>query len=176
MSLTSIMSDAVSVLVSLQHIGIFALETLLFRSKGARAVFARTKEGELHATSPIMAQLGVYNFFLAFGVMYAVAKQDPYLKFIHLTYVIWAAAFGCGSYNYRLIFAQGAPAVLAWCLALQELRDSRMYEQIDEWSIICWVGAVVLGLLGHLWKKRENSSNNEQKEAERNAGVETAKI
>jgi putative membrane protein len=101
-------------LVAAIHVYIVVLEMLLWQKPLGRKVFRTTAE-QAAQTATLAANQGLYNGFLAAGLIWALASADlqrPVATFF-LVCVAVAGAFGAATVSSRILIVQTVPAVLA---------------------------------------------------------------
>jgi putative membrane protein len=102
-------------LVLLIHVYIVLIETVLFRSVGAR-VF-RIAPGEVERMAPVMSNQGCYNLFLvaalALGLFYPRADIAEAFLIYGLVCVVVAGLWGGLTVSRRILYVQALPAALA---------------------------------------------------------------
>jgi putative membrane protein len=91
----------------------------LWKTPYGRRVFGTTPEAA-EATSVLAANQGLYNGFLAAGLLwslfaYGVEPGRPLLTFF-LACVLVAGLYGAATANKRILFAQALPAAVALAL------------------------------------------------------------
>ncbi len=73
-------------------------------------------------TSVLAANQGLYNGFLAAGLIWCLVHPDAgfsrQLAFFFLSCVLAAALYGAYSVNRKILFIQGGPAIIALVLIL----------------------------------------------------------
>lgn len=102
-------------LVALEHVGFLVLEMFLFKTPAGRRVFRTTPEFAVQA-APLAANQGLYNGFLAAGLVWSLLASEPVaaqLRLFFLACVLVAAVFGAATASRRILVIQGAPALLA---------------------------------------------------------------
>lgn len=109
-------SDALMVVVSMLHVGFMVMETFLWRSKYVASAFGLSKEA-IDATAPLAANQGVYNLFLAAGLIFALAHRSsdlfvPIATFF-LVCIAVAGVFGAVTVSSRIVVIQAFPALAA---------------------------------------------------------------
>lgn len=107
-------------LVALEHLLFFLLEAVLWRRPLGRKVFGLSEE---HAAlmAPLAANQGLYNGFLAAGLIWALVAADPgmtrALGIFFLSCVGVAGAFGAITVKRTILWVQALPAAIAlWAL------------------------------------------------------------
>jgi putative membrane protein len=116
--------DLAVAVVALEHLGFLVLEMFLFAGPVGRRIFRTTPEFAAQA-APLAANQGLYNGFLAAGLVWSLATQPPMagaLRLFFLGCVVAAAVFGAATVNKRILFIQGLPAAVA--LVLDRLSPS----------------------------------------------------
>lgn len=100
-------------LVALEHLYILVMEMFLWTTPRVRRIFGTTKE-LAEQTKVLAANQGLYNGFLAAGLLYGLAAGHFAFQWFFLCCVIVAAVYGgLSSGKPRIMLVQGAPAVLA---------------------------------------------------------------
>ncbi|MFZ5638506.1 MAG: DUF1304 domain-containing protein [Pseudomonadota bacterium] len=99
-------------LVALLHTYFLVLEMFLWTKPLGLKTFRNTPE-KAEITRVLAANQGLYNGFLAAGLLWAAlaARQDLALFFLGC--VVVAALYGAYSVNKRIFFVQGVPAIAA---------------------------------------------------------------
>ena len=106
--------------VALEHLGFLVLEMFLFKSPAGRRIFGTTKEFAEQA-APLAANQGLYNGFLAAGLVWSLIAAEPLagqLRLFFLVCVLVAAVFGAATASRRILGIQGMPAALALVASL----------------------------------------------------------
>jgi putative membrane protein len=99
-------------LVALLHVGFLVLEMFLFTTPRGRAVFGTTAE-EAATMKTLAANQGLYNGFLAAGLVWGLLADDDQMLVAFLTFVIIAGVYGAATVSRRILVLQALPAVLA---------------------------------------------------------------
>lgn len=103
------------------HIYFLILEMFLWTKPLGLKTFRMTNE-KAEATSTLAANQGLYNGFLAAGLLWSLIHQDLVfalqLALFFLGCVVLAAVYGAYSVNRRILFIQGSPAIIALILIL----------------------------------------------------------
>ena len=113
------MSTAANVmvgLVALLHLYFLVLEMFLWTKPRGMRVFGTTPEYAA-ASKTLAANQGLYNGFLAAGLIWGFFAGDP-VKVFFLACVIVAGAFGAATVNLRILWVQALPAAIALALVL----------------------------------------------------------
>jgi putative membrane protein len=107
-------------LVAALHAYILLLEMFLWRTTRGRRTFG-TDEAFAERSAALAANQGLYNGFLAAGLVWGVVAADPVgfqAKVFFLTCVIVAGLYGAATVNRRIAFVQALPGVVALALVL----------------------------------------------------------
>ena len=100
------------VLVALLHLYFLLLEMVLWTRPLGLKTFRNTPE-KAEATRVLAANQGLYNGFLAAGLLYAAITGSREFAVFFLLCVVVAGAYGAYSVNKRIFFVQALPALLA---------------------------------------------------------------
>lgn len=108
-------------LIALQHAGFLALEMFYWQKPIGLRVFRMTPE-QAQTTAVLAANQGLYNGFLAAGLMLSLAAADPtfayVLRVFFLECVFIAGVYGAYSVSRRILWIQAAPAFVALMLVI----------------------------------------------------------
>ncbi|WP_328469167.1 DUF1304 domain-containing protein [Actinoplanes sp. NBC_00393] len=107
-----IIANVLVALVALIHAYILVLEMFLWTSARGRAAFGLTAEFA-EQTKVLAANQGLYNGFLAAGLIWGLVADDQAAKIFFLVCVAVAGAYGAATASRRILFVQTVPAVLA---------------------------------------------------------------
>src|SRR3954454_579973 len=112
---------ALTTVVALLHLYFLVLEMFLWTAPTGRRVFGTTAEFAL-ASKTLAANQGLYNGFLAAGLLWGISLgADGYaVRLFFLVCVIVAGVFGAATVNKKILFVQALPAAGAaglWILA-----------------------------------------------------------
>ena len=108
----SILAIVLVVLVALLHLYFLVLEMFLWTRPMGLKVFHQSVE-KAEQSKVLAANQGLYNGFLAAGLLYGVATGSREFCLFFLTCVVVAGIYGAAIVNRRIFFVQGLPAVLA---------------------------------------------------------------
>jgi putative membrane protein len=109
-------AGAVIVFVAALHVYFLVLEMFLWRTPFGRRTFGTTGEAA-ESSAKLAANQGLYNGFLAAGLVWALATQGvtrgrPVLTFF-LICVAVAGIYGGLTVNRRIVLVQAVPAAIA---------------------------------------------------------------
>jgi putative membrane protein len=97
------------------HVYILVLEMFLWRTPRALAAFGTTPEFA-EASAPLAANQGLYNGFLAAGLIWGLIADAPVdfaFQVFFLGCVIVAGLYGAATANRRILFVQVIPGAVA---------------------------------------------------------------
>ncbi|MEH6566796.1 MAG: DUF1304 domain-containing protein [Halopseudomonas sp.] len=109
----------VTLLVAALHAGFLVLEMFFWDQPLGRKAFGQTRESAA-ASKVLAANQGLYNGFLAAGLIWGVAlgPAGDGIKLFCLGCVIIAGVFGALTASRKILYVQAAPALLALLLLL----------------------------------------------------------
>lgn len=103
---------ALVVLVALLHLYFLVLEMFLWTKPPGLKVFRNTPE-KAEITRVLAANQGLYNGFLAAGLLWGLCSGQRDVQLFFLGCVVVAALYGAYSVSKRIFYVQGVPALLA---------------------------------------------------------------
>lgn len=112
------MNIAASILVGLVaalHVYFLVLEMFLWQAPAGRRLSGFDRE-TAERTRVLAANQGLYNGFLAAGLVWGLIAADPTgfrVQVFFLSCVIIAGVYGAATANRRILFAQALPAAVA---------------------------------------------------------------
>jgi len=112
----SIAANVMVGLVAVLHLYFLVLEMFLWTTPRGMRVFGTTPEYAA-ASKTLAANQGLYNGFLAAGLIWGFFAGDP-VKVFFLACVIVAGAYGAATVNLRILWVQALPAAIALALVL----------------------------------------------------------
>jgi putative membrane protein len=118
------LANAMVLLVAAAHLGFLVLEMFFWDHPVGRRIFGMS--AEVSASSAVLAaNQGLYNGFLAAGLVWGVfaARRDVTLFF--LACVLIAGIFGGLTAKTTILFTQALPALLAIALVLYARRAEK---------------------------------------------------
>lgn len=113
----TIVATILVALVALEHLYILWIEMFAWTTKG-REVFKGALPDELfERTRGLAANQGLYNGFLAAGLIWGLTIADPFwslrVQLFFLLCVVTAATYGAMRSSRSILLKQGLPAILA---------------------------------------------------------------
>jgi putative membrane protein len=114
-------ANVIVALVALEHVWFLVLEMFLWtRPIGLRTF--RQSEEKARASAALAANQGLYNGFLAAGLIWGLLASPPGLavpvKLFFLTCVVIAGVFGARTVSRRILVVQALPAAVGLLLVL----------------------------------------------------------
>jgi putative membrane protein len=104
-------------LVAAIHFYVLVLEMFLWRTDRVRATFGTTDDFA-EQSAPMAANQGLYNGFLATGLVYGLIVDDLRFQVFFLSCVFVAGIYGALTVTRRILFVQVIPATLGLLLVL----------------------------------------------------------
>jgi putative membrane protein len=99
-------------LVALLHLYILVLEMFLWTTPKGRKAFGLTPEFA-EASKVLAANQGLYNGFLAAGLIWGLARGDVPTQLFFLGCVLVAGLYGAATASRKILFVQAVPAAIA---------------------------------------------------------------
>lgn len=111
----TMLTRSLILLVAVLHIGFLILEMFLWSGPVGQRVFAMTPEfaGQ---SAVLAANQGLYNGFLAAGLVWGVWTKRRDVQMFFLACVVVAGLFGGLTAKTSILFTQGLPALVALSL------------------------------------------------------------
>ena len=110
-------ATVLTALVALIHVYIVVLEMVLWDTPRGRAAFGTTPELATQ-TKVLAANQGLYNGFLAAGLVWGLVADLTDVKLFFLGCVIIAGGYGAATVSPRIAYVQALPALVAFVLVL----------------------------------------------------------
>ena len=107
-------------LVAALHVYIMVLEMFLWEAKPGRGLHG-LDAGLARQTASLAANQGLYNGFLAAGLVWGLVVGDPTghsVQIFFLVCVVVAGIYGTFTANRRILFAQALPGAIALAAVL----------------------------------------------------------
>ncbi|MFD4576234.1 DUF1304 domain-containing protein [Streptomyces sp. NPDC058417] len=107
-------------LIAALHVYILVLEMFLWQRKPGRSLHG-LDPAMAEATAPLAANQGLYNGFLAAGLVWGLIAADPTgyrAQVFFLSCVVVAGLYGAATANRRILFAQALPGAVALAAVL----------------------------------------------------------
>lgn len=118
-----LIANILTALVALTHVGFLVLEMFFWDHPVGRKIFSMTPE--VSASSAVLAMnQGLYNGFLAAGLVWGLWAGRRNVKLFFLTCVVIAGIFGGLTAKTTILFTQALPALVALILVLISSRKT----------------------------------------------------
>ena len=113
----NIVANIVIVLIAFLHIGFLILEMFFWTKPFGLKTFAMTKETAI-ASATLAANQGLYNGFLAAGLIWSVVSGSVSIKIFFLVCVLVAGIYGGLTAKRSILYMQALPALIGLALVL----------------------------------------------------------
>lgn len=111
----SLLALLLTVLVAVLHLYFLVLEMFLWTRPLGLKTFRNAPE-KAETTRVLAANQGLYNGFLAAGIVVGLVLAQPVLVTFSLACVVVAGSYGAYSVSRRIFMIQAVPAILALIL------------------------------------------------------------
>jgi len=108
----NLIANILVVIVALLHLGFLALEMFLWDHPVGRKRFGMTPEYS-KASASLAANQGLYNGFLAAGLIWGIIAEEPSIKIFFLVCVVIAGIYGSMTARRAILYIQALPGLLA---------------------------------------------------------------
>jgi putative membrane protein len=108
----NLVATVLVVLVAILHLGFLALEMFLWDHPFGRKTFKMTPEYS-KASATLAANQGLYNGFLAAGLVWGVITSNIPVQLFFLICVIIAGIYGGFTAKRSILYMQALPGILA---------------------------------------------------------------
>jgi putative membrane protein len=118
--MTAVIVRGIAGLVAVEHVYFLVLEMFLWSKPKGLATFKMTQE-YANASAVLAANQGLYNGFLAAGMLWAMLSAQDSAKPIYLFFfacVTVAGIYGGITFSPRIAIVQATPAILGLVLTL----------------------------------------------------------
>jgi putative membrane protein len=114
--LKSLLTNILIALIALEHLWFFVLEAYLWQKPFGLRTFRMSQE-RADATASLAKNQGLYNAFLAAGLIWSLTTSDPLqafsLKIFFLICILVAGIYGSLTAVRSILWIQGLPAAVA---------------------------------------------------------------
>lgn len=107
-----LLANSLVILVALLHVGFLVLEMFLWTGPVGQRVFAMSPDFAAQSAA-LAANQGLYNGFLAAGLLWGVIAGRRDVKVFFLVCVLVAGVFGAFTAKITILYIQALPALLA---------------------------------------------------------------
>jgi putative membrane protein len=108
----SLIAIVLTAFVALLHLGFMVLEMFFWTRPLGRKVFALTEQ-RARDSAQLAANQGLYNGFLAAGLVWGLLLGDRGICLFFLGCVVIAGLFGAATVKRSILYVQALPAILA---------------------------------------------------------------
>lgn len=108
----TILANVLVVIVALLHVGFLALEMFFWDHPFGRKRFRMTPEYS-KASASLAANQGLYNGFLAAGLVWGLITGEASIKIFFLICVVVAGVYGGLTTRRTILYIQAVPGLLA---------------------------------------------------------------
>lgn len=108
----STIAQILTALVALLHLYFLVLEMFLWTRPLGLKVFGQSREKAVQS-KVLAANQGLYNGFLAAGLIYGLATGSRELCLFFLACVVVAGVYGAATVSRKILFVQALPALAA---------------------------------------------------------------
>jgi putative membrane protein len=117
-----LLANVLIAFVALEHIYILWLEMFAWETRGKKVFKNALPDGLFKPTKTLAANQGLYNGFLAAGLIWALIIENKtwssYIALFFLSCVIIAGVYGAITANKKIFFVQALPALIALLVVL----------------------------------------------------------
>ncbi|MCC6300099.1 MAG: DUF1304 domain-containing protein [Anaerolineales bacterium] len=106
------LANLLVILVALLHVGFLALEMFFWDHPFGRERFKMTPEYS-KASASLAANQGLYNGFLAAGLVWGLIAKDASIQIFFLACVVIAGVYGGLTTRRTILYIQALPGLLA---------------------------------------------------------------
>ena len=108
----TLLANLAIVIVALSHAGFLVLEMFLWDRPIGRRIFGMTPD-QARFSAPLAANQGLYNGFLAAGLVWGLLSASFEVKLFFLVCVVIAGVYGGMTARRSILFVQALPALVA---------------------------------------------------------------
>lgn len=112
-----LIASILTAFVAIEHLGILVLEMFFWDHPVGQRIFNMTPDVSA-ASATLAANQGLYNGFLAAGLVWGLVANRRDVRIFFLSCVIVAGVFGGLTAKTSIMFTQALPAILALILTL----------------------------------------------------------
>jgi putative membrane protein len=117
----TVVTNIVIAIVAILHLGFLVLEMFLWNHSVGRKTFKMTKEVS-ESSATLAANQGLYNGFLAAGLIWGLSSGEFSLKLFFLSCVLIAGIFGGFTAKRSILYIQALPAFIGLLLLYLSMR------------------------------------------------------
>ena len=110
-----LLANIMTAFVALSHYGFMVLEMFFWDHPKGRKIFDMTEEFSA-MSAPLAANQGLYNGFLATGLIWGLISKQTNIKIFFLSCIVVAGIFGGFTAKTSIFYTQALPAFIALIL------------------------------------------------------------
>lgn len=123
-----LIANLLTAFVAIEHLGILVLEMFFWDHPVGRRIFGMTPEVSA-ASATLAANQGLYNGFLAVGLIWGLIGDRKDVKIFFLSCISVAGVFGAITAKWSILFTQSLPALIA--LTALFLTSAKKFDKQD---------------------------------------------
>ena len=113
----SLVASVAIAVVALLHLAFFVLESFLWTTPTGRRIFGMTSQ-LADSTKVLAANQGLYNGFLAAGLLWGLGTGKVDVQIFFLACVLVAGIYGSATASRKILFIQAIPAAIGLALVV----------------------------------------------------------
>jgi putative membrane protein len=117
----TVITNIVIAIVAILHLGFLVLEMFLWNHPVGRKTFKMTKE-VAESSATLAANQGLYNGFLAAGLIWGLLSGQFIVKLFFLSCVLFAGVFGGFTAKRSILYIQALPALIGLIFLFLSMR------------------------------------------------------
>ena len=110
-------STVIAGVVAVLHVYFMVLEMFLWATPFGAKTFGRPL-AEMQQTRALAANQGLYNGFLAAGLVWSIVQPSHAVRVFFLACVVIAGLFGAATASKKILFIQALPAAIGLAVTL----------------------------------------------------------
>ncbi len=107
----AVATNIIVAVIAILHVGILVLEMFFWKQPMGRRIFGTTKETS-ESSATLAANQGLYNGFLAAGLIWGLLTGEFSVKLFFLGCVLVAGVFGGLTAKRSILYVQAFPALI----------------------------------------------------------------
>ena len=117
----TVITNMIIAVVAILHLGFLVLEMFLWNHPVGRKTFRMTKE-VAESSATLAANQGLYNGFLAAGLIWGLLSAEFSVKLFFLSCVLIAGIFGGFTAKRSILYIQALPALIGLAFLYLSMR------------------------------------------------------
>jgi putative membrane protein len=107
----TVITNLILIVIAILHLGFLGLEMFFWKHPLGRKIFGMTKEVS-ESSATLAANQGLYNGFLAAGLIWGVVSGEFSVKLFFLVCVLIAGIYGGFTAKRSILYIQALPALI----------------------------------------------------------------